>query len=231
MIKEDFDQYAQSYADDLAKGLSVVGEEKEYFARERINWLAKFFGEEKIAYPQEILDYGCGDGGSILFLAEKFSPRILTGVDISSESIKIAANKNKNIPNVNFKILQSFAPIEEFDLVFCNGVFHHIPPEERLQAFEYIYKGLKTGGYFAFWENNPWNIGTRYVMSRIPFDRDAIMLYPSETLKRFRQVGFGIERKEFLFIFPAFLQKLRIFEPMLARFPFGGQYLILGKKI
>jgi hypothetical protein len=28
-------------------------------------------------------------------------------------------------------------------------------------------------------ENNPWNPGTRYVMSRIPFDRDAIPLTPS----------------------------------------------------
>jgi SAM-dependent methyltransferase len=230
MIKEDFDQYAESYDDDLAKGLSVVGEEKEYFARERVNWLAKFFDGEKIKYPASILDYGCGDGGSSPFLAEKFSPRHLTGVDISAESIKIAAGKNKNIPFAEFKTLQSFVPVEEFDLVFCNGVFHHIPPDERLGALEYIYKGLKTGGYFAFWENNPWNPGTRYVMSRIPFDRDAIMLFPAETMKLFRQVGFIIERKDFLFIFPSFLQKLRILEPMLARFPFGGQYMILGKK-
>ena len=35
---------------------------------------------------------------------------------------------------------------------------------------------LRPGGLFAFWENNPWNPGTRLVMSRIPFDRDAITL-------------------------------------------------------
>lgn len=230
MREEEFDRYARNYDDELAKGLSVVGEEKEYFARERINWLAKFFADGKIPHPRRILDYGCGDGGSIPFLAEKFSPNLLTGVDVSAESVKIAAQKYKNIAAAEFNTVNAFAPEEEFDLAFCNGVFHHIPPPERLQAIEYVFKALKVGGYFAFWENNPWNPGTRYVMSRIPFDRDAIMLFPAETLKLFRHVGFKVEKKEFLFIFPAFLEKLRILEPMLARFPFGGQYLILGKK-
>ncbi len=44
---------------------------------------------------------------------------------------------------------------------------------DRSRALDYTYQALKPGGYFAFWENNPWSLGARYLMSRIPFDRDA----------------------------------------------------------
>ena len=35
-----FDQYAAEYDAALAQGLSVSGEDKEHFARERVSWLA-----------------------------------------------------------------------------------------------------------------------------------------------------------------------------------------------
>lgn len=230
-MKGEFDQFVQSYDADLAKGLSVTGEDKNYFARMRIEWLAGFFKEAGIEHPRKILDYGCGDGGSIPFLSDKFAPEQLIGVDISSESIHVAAKQNSHISKLKFENLHSFFPDNEFDLVYTNGVFHHIPPDERPEAFEYIYRALRVGGYFAFWENNPWNLGTRYVMSRIPFDRDAKMLFPREVLRAMRRVGYHVERKDFMFVFPAFLKRLRVLERRLVRLPLGGQYLIVGRKM
>src|SRR5437870_1900508 len=55
-----------------------------------------------------------------------------------------------------------------FDLCYCNGVFHHIPPHERLGAARLIFRSLARGGHFALFENNPLNPGTRMVMRRIP---------------------------------------------------------------
>lgn len=49
-----------------------------------------------------------------------------------------------------------------------------------LAVVDLVRRSLRPGGVFAFWEINPWNPGTRHVMSRIPFDRDAIMLTPPE---------------------------------------------------
>ena len=61
-------------------------------------------------------------------------------------------------------------PPSQIDLVFCNGVFHHILPQGRGAVLDYVKSCLKPGGLFALWENNPWNPGTRYVMNRVSFD-------------------------------------------------------------
>src|SRR6059036_11455 len=52
----------------------------------------------------------------------------------------------------------------------------------------------------SFWENNPWNPGTRLVMSRIPFDRDAVPLSPPEVRRLVLTAGFRLEQAiRFLF--------------------------------
>jgi hypothetical protein len=89
---------------------------------------------------------------------------------------------------------------------------------------------LQPGGFFAFWENNPWNPGTKIVMSRIPFDRDAITLSYLEARQMLKRAGFQVLRTDFLFIFPRFLRWLRPLETLVARIPFGAQYQILCRK-
>ena len=79
----------------------------------------------------------------------------------------------------------------------------------------------------AFWENNPWNPGTRYVMSRIPFDRDAITLTPPEARRMLQAGGFDILRTDFLFIFPRVFSWFRGVEPFLVQLPLGAQYQVL----
>jgi len=226
----EFDDYARSYDKDLDKGLALSGENKEYFARKRIEWLKKCLQNKDIAFPKKILDFGCGDGGSIPFLDEILEPETIIGVDVSEECLKVARHKNAEISGAKFRLIPEYSPAEEFDLAFCNGVFHHILPDERRQAVEYVYRSLRSGGYFAFWENNPWNPGTRFVMSRVPFDKDAIMLFPSEASRLLGKTGFQVENKNFLFIFPAILKSFRAVEKYLVNFPIGGQYLLLAKK-
>ncbi len=116
------------------------------------------------------------------------------------------------------------------DMAFCNGVFHHIPLAERADAVASVFQALRPGGLFAFWENNPWNPGTRYVMSRIPFDRNAITLPPPEARRLLRSGGFHVLRSDFLFYFPRALAALRIMEPVLRKLPLGAQYLVLCRK-
>lgn len=94
----------------------------------------------------------------------------------------------------------------------------------------YIYRSLRQGGLFALWENNPWNPGTRYIMSRCPLDKDAITLAPPEVRHLLRTEGFEVLKTDFLFIFPRALRRLRWIEPLLARFPIGGQYQVLARR-
>lgn len=224
----EFDEYAADYDRALAEGLSVSGEDKNFFARGRIAWLAerlRQIGE----HPRSILDFGCGVGSAAPFLIEMFDPDSITGVDISEMSLA-AARKINGSDRVNFFSFDQYQPDTNIDLAFCNGVFHHIPVDDRRAAVSYIYRSLRPGGLFALWENNPWNPGTRLVMSRIPFDRDAVTLSPPETRGLLSEVGFKILGTDFLFIFPRMLRWFRRLEPALARLPFGAQYQVLCRK-
>jgi SAM-dependent methyltransferase len=224
----EFDHYSASYGEALAKGLSVSGEDPEYFAHARMLWLAdrlRDLGEQ----PATAIDFGCGTGTATPFLFDVVGVSSILGVDKSAKSLEVARRQH-NTRVAEFSLLKEFTPAANLDLGFCNGVFHHIPPVERPAAVQYIYRSLRPGGLFAFWENNPWNPGTRYVMSRIPFDRDAITLKPHEARRLLVAGGFEVLRTDFLFIFPRTLRWLRGIEPHVARWPVGAQYQILGRK-
>jgi SAM-dependent methyltransferase len=116
------------------------------------------------------------------------------------------------------------------DLAYCNGVFHHILPAQRAEALSLVHGALRGGGLFSFWENNPWSLATRYVMSRCAFDRDAILLSPPEARTLLKEGGFEILRTDFRFIFPRSLRALRKIEDWIYRTPLGTQYQILCRK-
>src|SRR5579859_5811110 len=120
-----------------------------------------------------------------------------------------------------------WAPDGTVDLAFTNGVFHHIPPGERAACLGAIRRALRAGGLFAFWDNNPWNPGTHYVMSQCAFDRNAIKISPREAKTILSRAGFKVLRTHSLFYFPRQLRWLRRTESWLRRLPFGGQYLVL----
>lgn len=223
-----FDAYADSYDDALQQGLSASGEDKEYFARKRVEWLAgrlRTLSER----PRSVLDFGCGTGLGSQLLVETLGTERGVAVDTSERSIE-TATRERSSERLRFLTRDAYKPAQEIDLAFCNGVFHHVPVDQRALQLKYIHDALRPGGILAFWENNPWNPGTRYVMSRIPFDRDAITIPPPEARFLLRQQKFSILRTDFLFIFPRLLSWLRWVEPVVAMAPLGGQYMVLCRK-
>ena len=224
----EFDQYAEDYDAALAKGLSVSGESKDYFAEGR----AKRLGECLQRLGREagaILDFGCGTGSATPYLLKLPGAKSVLGLEVSPQSLKVAGRLH-GAANVKFELSSSYKPKAELDLAFCNGVFHHIPLSERNGAVKYVLESLRSGGLFSLWENNPWNPGTRYVMSRIPFDKDAVTLSFLETQRLLRTAGFEILRSDFLFIFPRALKFLRPLERLAASLPLGAQYQVLARK-
>jgi trans-aconitate methyltransferase len=228
LAHSEFDQYASDYDRMLAGGLAISGEDKDYFARGRIDWLKSCLKHLNAA-PEFILDFGCGTGGSVSLLHERFGAKSVLGVDPSASLIE-RAERRYGTANRLFKQVDEYSPCEEIDLVYCNGVFHHIQIANRRKAAEYVWRALKPGGYWAFWENNPWNPATRYVMSRIPFDRDAVTLSAPEASGLLQSSGFHILKTDYFFVFPKSLRLLRWMEPLLASLPVGAQYLVLARK-
>lgn len=224
----EFDRYAAEYDAALALGLSVSGEDKEHFARGRVNWLAACLARIQ-HHPTSVMDFGCGTGSATPFLLGMDGVTSLVGVDISSRSLE-HARREHGVSGARFQLFSEHQPNGALDLAFCNGVFHHIPTADRAAAVQYVHRSLRPGGVFALWENNPWNPGTRYVMSKIPFDRDAVTLTPGEARDLVWANGFDVLRTDFLFVFPRMLRWLRGLEPLVARLPLGAQYQILCRK-
>jgi len=220
----EFDAVAARYEEALAKGLVITGDDSAYYARERVKALSLLLGSPMREKVRRILDFGCGTGGSRPWLHEQWPDADYLGYDPSQVSLDVA-NVRHSQPHTTWS--GSTANLGQFDLILTNGVFHHIPPDDRTAAFSAIKGATKPTGIFAFFENNPWNPGTRYIMSRVEFDRDAITITPTEARCLLEDHGFSPIRFVSLFYFPASLAFFRPLERWLRSLPFGGQYLYI----
>ena len=224
-----FDAYARDYEGALNRGLSLTGESRDYYARRRVE-ITRDACRRLGLQPATICDYGCGTGDTLPLFRELFTAERLIGLDPSTASLAEARRRHATCA-VEWSTPEAGAAMaNEVDAVYCNGVFHHIPPPERVAAARQIMRLLRPGGGWFFWENNPLNPGTRRVMARIPFDRDAITLRSSEA----RRLGEAASGKwvetSFHFYFPNFLRAFRGTEKWMRRLPLGGQYLVVLRK-
>jgi SAM-dependent methyltransferase len=226
-VASHFDRFHADYDEALARGLSVSGEDKLYFARERVAWLARRL--EALGHrPASVLDFGCGTGTATPFLLRELGARRVVGVDASARCLEVARNTHGS-ERVTFLAADRFTPEGDFSLAFCNGVFHHVPPANRPGVARVVRDSLEPGGLFALWDNNPWNPGARYVMRRIPFDRDAVMLSAREAGRLLVGEGFEVIRIDHLFVFPRLLRALRRLEQDLSWLPLGAQFQVLAR--
>jgi SAM-dependent methyltransferase len=224
----EFDEFASDYEQTLDQGLRITGENKDYFANHRVAWLVSQLSpiRDTIRF---ILDFGCGTGTSSRYLNSAIQPSHYLGFDPSSASIDVARLTYPK-ERVTFTSDATDIPISQVDLAFTNGVFHHIPIDQRAKAASIVWNSLKPGAHFAFWENNCWNPMVHFLMSRVPFDQDAHMLFPHQARRLLIDAGFEIVLTDYLFVFPAAFKWLRHLEPSLCKLPLGGQYLVLARK-
>jgi len=225
-VEEVLFDLSNEYREMLNQGIRLSGESQEFFIRGRIDSL-KFHLPADFAV-RRILDFGCGIGTATAHLANKFSHAEVVGVDTSANALDYA-REHYGSDRVRFRSLAELSQEGDFDLCYVNGVFHHIEPASRTSAIQNIHGALRSGGRLALFENNPWNPGTRLVMSRIPFDRDAIPLSPPEARRLLHDGGFTQPCQAWsLFYFPRPLGFLRFTEGALSRVPLGAQYCVLA---
>ena len=224
--RAEFDAFAGAYDEALNRGLKFSGEAKEFFAEGRVRWLRRRLAEQGHE-AKAVLDFGCGTGTACSCLRESLGVERYFGFDPSAESVREAVAAHAGAA---FTACAGEVPEAAFDLAFTNGVFHHIPPEQRAGALAQVWRALRPGGWFAFFENNRWHPGVHFMMSRVPFDRDARMLFPHQARTLLRRAGFEIVLGDSLFVFPGALAFLRPLEPLFCKLPLGGQYLVLARK-
>lgn len=222
-----FDAHAERYQQELAQGLMLSGESSDFFLRGRLGRVLERLRREA-PEPSRIVDFGCGVGDAAVVLRELFPAAQLTGVDISQASLDEATRRHGAL--CDYRQPHTLRA-GDTDLVYCNGVFHHIPVAHRAAAMAQIVATLKPGAHFAFWDNNPWSPAARWVMSRIPFDHDAVMVWPKQARQLIAAAGLEVLGTEFHFIWPRSLRFLRFTERWFRALPLAAQYLVWARKL
>lgn len=227
---DGFSHYSsEDYDSQCAQGLKYSGESRDYFANGRLLFLKKWWNKTGRTEPKIVLDYGCGTGETTMLLAMTYPSAKVIGCDVSTTFVTDANQKYAN-ERVSFQlIVDGKIECPPAQLIHTNGVIHHIPLNQRDGVFKMLSGCLAVDGILALFENNPINPGTRFVMAKIPFDRDAIPVNYWEIKNLMRGASLLPIHSGFLFYFPKPLAFLRPLERCLVKLPLGAQYAVLAK--
>jgi len=226
---DQFDEYASDYREVHTKNIRISGADSNYFAEMKVKWI--LYHENNTSL--NILDLGCGDGATALYFQQYFPQWKLKGIDVSEKSI--AQAKQRNLSNSAFLHYDGEnIPFESncFDVVFVAGVFHHVDFAYHSKLASELLRVMKAGGRLYFFEHNPINPLTRYLVNTCVFDKDAKLLTSKYAAKMLMNAGFKAIRKSFIIFFPrkGWLSKLIFLEKKLEIIPFGGQYVLVAVK-
>src|SRR5687767_1057525 len=114
----EFDAFAGDYESALEQGIRLSGEDSTYFARTRVEWVARRL-EEHGVQPRNLLDFGCGTGSTTPFLLGMPGADRLVGVDVSPELLR-RAEQDHGSAAASFRSPDAGAP-SEVDVAYTNG--------------------------------------------------------------------------------------------------------------
>ncbi len=226
---DDFDAFANDYRSIHTKNIKLAGADSFYFAEMKVRLLQPFEKNTKL----KVLDIGCGDGATELFMQQYFPNWQVNGMDVSEKSIQAA--QERKLPNANFSVYNGTEiPLqdESADVVFMAGVLHHVNYKLHQAIVKEITRVLKKGGRLYLFEHNPLNPFTRYLVNTCLFDKDARLLKSDYSVKLLQQNSFNIIEKQFIIFFPrkGMFSKFIFLEKYLQWLPLGGQYFIRAIK-
>ncbi|KKS07426.1 hypothetical protein A3K01_00150 [candidate division WWE3 bacterium RIFOXYD1_FULL_43_17] len=127
-----------------------------------------------------VLDVGCGNGRFLGFLKERLPKLELkyTGVDTSEELLTEARLKYTDGDFIKGDLLEKL-PEEQFDLVACFGVTHHIPGEElRTKFFNGLSATVANGGHLII---TFWNFDTSKAVKKLEDKGDYLLGWDNST--------------------------------------------------
>lgn len=226
---DNFDSHVDCYRELHSENIRYTGADSYYFIHHKISLLYDFEKNGKLHF----LDLGCGDGMTAKFLKMSFPDFKITGIDISSKSIKKAHQLQlDNSQFLQYDGLRIPFSDQYFERVWVACVFHHIHFLNHSEIAKEIYRVLKPGGRLYFFEHNPWNPITRFFVSTCVFDKNARLLSANYSKKILKEAGFCIRKRKWILFFPRFkwLKRLLNFENKMGRVPLGGQYFIVAEK-
>jgi tocopherol O-methyltransferase len=127
------------------------GKQRKERRQAQIDLIEEFLAWAKVQTASQILDVGCGIGGSSLYLAEKFGAST-EGITLSPVQANRATQRAEAAglgQRVSFQVADALAmpfPDESFDLVWSMESGEHMPDKQKF--LQECYRVLKPGGKF-----------------------------------------------------------------------------------
>jgi SAM-dependent methyltransferase len=226
----EFDRFAESYETLHRDNIRLSGEDPDYFARYKIEAVARLWAKEGLPKPKTILDFGTGVGNALPHLARYFAGARISGVDVSPGSLDVAQRRFPNIAELTLYDGETL-PFEtgSQDLIFSACVFHHIDAAAHVALLAELKRALSPDGRLVIFEHNPINPVTQYIVATCPFDEDAVLIGAGEFKARQRQAGLRRVRAVYTGYFPHALRALRPLENWVGAAPFGAQYYTVAQ--
>ncbi|MEN9569588.1 MAG: hypothetical protein RL172_819 [Bacteroidota bacterium] len=225
-----FDPFADNYRSIHTQNVKLSGADSFYFAEMKVRLLQE---HETSVSQLQVLDVGCGDGATELFMLRHFPQWKVQGIDVSKKSIDAALAKG--LSNAAFTVYNGTdMPFDDnrFDVVFVAGVLHHVSFNLHKQLVNEIRRVLKPGGRLYLFEHNPLNPFTRYLVKTCVFDANARLLKSGYAVQLLEASRLLHTHKDFIIFFPrkGLLSGLIFLEKLLKKVPLGGQYFIRAVK-
>jgi len=220
-----FDAHADDYRSAVAKSISFAGQEHDYFARRKAEYLVELTAE-LVGKPADlsVLDIGCGVGVVDRFLVPSF--RELHGVDVAGEAVARAAQDH---PDGHFCVYDGGAlPFADdtFDVAFAACVLHHVGRPERAAFVAEMQRVIHPGGIGVVFEHNLFNPLTRLAVRRCEFDVGVHLLSRFGTTRLLRQSGVSPVASAYIIVHTSSRPALDRLEHRLANVPLGSQYYV-----
>lgn len=171
-IKKFYDQstplWLEVWGEHMHHGYYGATDAPKNHAQAQVDLVEKMLAWGNVKTAKQILDAGCGVGGSARYLAKKYNAKVL-GVTLSSvqaaEGNQISKTKNLDhqvILQVKDMMQLGKEKQEQYDLIWSMESAEHIADKQAL--LDMFYQLLKPGGQFlmATWchRNEPPNITT-----------------------------------------------------------------------
>jgi len=221
----DFDNYVDNYDELLSKDTNFFTKNTDYFSEYKIEIIKKRL---KILSPQKILEPGCGIGRNLKELRKAYKNSIIVGTDISKQSVAYV--------NANINFVECFEEdfvdhkLNNFDLLLVSGVYHHLDTKNWDSFTDLCAKRLKKGGEMVIFEHNPFNLITRYIVSRCPYDKGVRLIRKKNLINCIKNHKLSVLNEGYCLFVPQKFNALKKYEYFFRWLPLGGQYFIHVKK-
>lgn len=224
----EFDQYSQSYSQDIDKVIGVFGQTHDFFIKAKADVILPALAALNADMSQlKILDVGCGVGLLHPYIVGAVGK--LYGAEVSNASLDVARRNN---PTVEYDVYNGVTlPYANaiFDGAVAVAVMHHVPSAQWVDFLREMRRVVRPGGLVLVIEHNPLNPATQWVVRHAPMDENAELLAPWHLRGLMKGAGIRQTWTRYILFTPFAGKFFRILDRLLGRVPLGTQYAAGGR--